>query len=56
MTNADRIRKMSDEELANYLMMKEVATIAMCGDIAKVVFKCNFKDMFKQCLDWLKSE
>lgn len=56
MTNADRIRKMSDEELANYLMMNEVAIIATCGNIAKVVFKCDFHEMFKQCLDWLKSE
>lgn len=56
MTNADKIRKMSDEELANYLIMNEAATIAGCGDIAKVVFKCDFKEMFKRCLDWLRSE
>lgn len=49
-TNADRIRAMTDEELARWFTDKEIKAYERCG------YKGN-KDRFeKQWLAWLKQE
>ena len=50
MTNADRIRAMTDEELAEWLTDKELKAYERCG------YKGNKKRFIKQWLDWLKQE
>lgn len=47
-TNADHIRAMTDEELAEWMATIEKNCYARCG------FKSNFKRFNNQWLDWLK--
>lgn len=47
-TNADRLRAMSEEELAEWMATIEKNCYARCG------FKSNFKRFNNQWLDWLK--
>ena len=48
-TNADRIRAMTDEELAEWMATIEKKCYARCG------VKSNFKRFNNQWFDWLKS-
>ena len=48
-TNADRIRAMTDEELAEWMATIEKKCYARCG------VKSNFKRFNNQWLDWLKA-
>ena len=56
-TNADRIRSMSDEDLANWLALTQYANMMEAAEIfgAKLPFKEEtLKDSEKECLEWLK--
>lgn len=50
MTNADKIRQMSDDELANMFAMYEARSYGRVG------YKSNEEQFAKQWLDWLKQE
>lgn len=52
-TNADRIRAMTDDELAKFLSA-EIFTIPECNQL-DVVTRCD-EDCNKCWLDWLKQE
>lgn len=57
MTNADRIRAMSDEELADWLARTQIANVAEALEIAKIPYEREdgLKDEVKmECLEWLK--
>ena len=51
-TNADRIRAMTDEELANFVSLCCGWTCAECP----VGRECNGDECFSTWLDWLKQE
>ena len=51
-TNADRLRAMSDEELANFVSLCCGWTCAECP----VGKECNGDECFSTWLDWLKQE
>ena len=56
-TNADRIRAMSDEELADWLARTQIYNVAEALEIARIPFEqpCGMKDeVKKECLEWLK--
>jgi hypothetical protein len=56
-TNADRIRAMSDEELANWLARTQYANIMEAAEIfgAQLPFEEEtLKGSEKECLEWLK--
>lgn len=57
MTNADRIRAMSDEELADWLARTQIANVAEALEVAKIPYeqKDGIKDeVAKECLEWLQ--
>ena len=55
MTNADKIRSMTDEELANMLNMHECGRDCPVGEFDK--HKCYMHESCYNCwLDWLKKE
>lgn len=56
-TNADRIRAMSDEELADWLARTQIANVAEALEIAKIPYEQEdgLKDEVKrECLEWLQ--
>ena len=56
-TNADRIRAMSDEELANWLARTQYANMMEAAEIfeAKLPFEEEtLKGSEKECLEWLQ--
>lgn len=56
-TNADRIRAMSDEELASWLARTQIANVAEALVAAKIPYELEdgLKDeVAKECLEWLK--
>ena len=56
-TNADRIRAMSDEELADWLARNQIANVAEALAIAKIPYEIedNMQDAVKKdCLEWLQ--
>ena len=56
-TNADRIRAMSDEELADWLARTQIDNIAEALKFAKIPYEQEdgLKDeVKKECLEWLK--
>ena len=53
MTNADRIRAMTDEELANYLINIEYETAQRAGINVSHDEVCRIAH---ECLEWLKQE
>ncbi len=56
-TNADRIRAMSDEELADWLARTQIANTAETLEIAKIPFEQSPEQkeyVTKECLEWLK--
>lgn len=57
MTNADRIKAMSDEELANYMAKTLIANIAEALKIANIPWKphADLQELTaKYCLEWLR--
>lgn len=59
-TNADRIRGMSDEELAELLTaVAEKSADKLCESLKSVevdLSNCNFHILYEAHLDWLKKE
>ena len=56
-TNADRIRAMSDDELADWIARTQIANIAEALEIARIPFEQSdgMKDETKkECLEWLQ--
>lgn len=56
-TNADRVREMSDEELADWLAKTQIANIAEALAVAKIPYEPEdgLKDeVAKDCMEWLK--
>ena len=56
-TNADRIRAMSDEELADWLARTQISNTAEALAIAKIPFEQSPEQkeyVTKECLEWLK--
>lgn len=56
-TNADRIRAMSDEELADWISRTQVSNVAEAFEVIGYVWKQpdNLKDgVKKECLEWLR--
>jgi crotonobetainyl-CoA:carnitine CoA-transferase CaiB-like acyl-CoA transferase len=56
-TNADRIRSMSDEELADWLARTQIANVAEALEVAKIPYEpenCLKDEVAKDCLEWLK--
>jgi hypothetical protein len=56
-TNADRIRAMSDEELADWLARTQIANVAEALAVAKIPYEPEdgLKDeVAKYCVEWLK--
>ena len=56
-TNADRIRAMSDEELADWISRTQVSNVAEDFEVIGYVWKQpdNLKDgVKKECLEWLQ--
>ena len=56
-TNADRIRAMIDEELADWLARTQIDNVAEALEIAKIPYEQEdgLKDKVKkECLEWLK--
>ena len=60
MTNADRIRSMSDEELAELLTaVAQKSANKLCESLKTVevdLSNCNFHILYEAHLDWLKKE
>ena len=56
-TNADKIRAMTDAELADWLARTQIANVAEVLSIAKIPYEIT-DDMHdavkKECLEWLK--
>ena len=58
-TNADKIRSMNDEELAEFLRKIDKGYDSVCGNYAylqKGVVICGRDDFGEQILKWLQSE
>ena len=54
MTNADKIRSMTDEELARYLIVDvEVEAIRRAG---RYLTQGEIEQAVRDCTDWLKKE
>lgn len=56
-TNADRIRAMSDEELADWLARNQIANVAEALAIAKIPYEQEDgleDEVAKECLEWLQ--
>jgi len=57
LTNADRIRAMTDEELADWTARTQIANVAEALQIAKIPWEqsAELKDeVKKECLEWLQ--
>ena len=57
MTNADRIRAMRDEELADWLARTQIANVSEALEVAKIPYEQEdgIKDeVAKECLEWLQ--
>ena len=56
-TNADRIRAMSDEELADYMAKTQIANVAEALKLARIPWE-QYPDLqeltAKECLEWLQ--
>lgn len=57
MTNGDRIRKMTDEELAEYIhgVSESTAPCVLCEDDCDFC-ECSDEECKQKTLNWLKSE
>ena len=56
-TNADRIRAMSDEELADWVARTQIANVAEALSIANIPWHQTdniYDETKKECLNWLK--
>ena len=56
-TNADRIRAMTDEEIAEILESDCPSTRRKCPDFEEEMFDKSYHEICKKCwLDWLRQE
>ena len=55
-TNADRIRSMTDEELAEFLVNRDLDVVEKASKAAGFTYKVSREECLKNVLDWLKQE
>lgn len=55
-TNADRIRAMTDEELAEFLWNRDIDIIEKASKATGFTFTVDRKQCLKNVLDWLREE
>lgn len=55
-TNADRIRAMSDEELAQFIWDRDIDIVEKASVAGQFTFTVDREECFKNVLDWLKKE
>ena len=55
-TNADRIRAMSDEELAQFIWNRDIDIVEKASKAVEFTFTVDREKCFKNVLDWLKKE
>lgn len=55
-TNADHIRTMTDEELAEYILKREIGIVDRLSQLQPFTFKFDAKQGKKDLLNWLKQE
>lgn len=55
-TNADRIRSMSDEELAQFIWNRDIDIVEKSSVVGQFTFTVDREKCFKNVLDWLKAE
>lgn len=56
LTNADCIRAMTDEELAEYILKREIRIVDKLSQLQAFTFKFDAEKGKKDMLDWLKQE
>lgn len=56
MTNADRIRAMSDEELAQFIWNRDIDIVEKASVAGQFTFTVDREKCFKNVLEWLKKE
>ena len=54
--NADRIRSMSDEELAQFIWNRDIDIVEKAAVAGQFTFTVDREKCFKNVLDWLKEE
>lgn len=55
-SNADRIRAMSDEELAQFIWNRDIDIVEKASVAGRFTFTVDREKCFKNVLDWLKAE
>lgn len=55
-TNADRIRAMSDEELTEFLLNRDLAVLEKASKAAGFTYEVDREQCFVEVIDWLKQE
>ena len=55
-TNADRIRSMTDEELAEFLWSRDINIVEKASRAAGFTYHCDENECRKNILEWLKQE
>lgn len=56
MTNADRIRAMSDEELAEFLLNRDLGVVEKASKTTGFTYKVDREQCLVDVIDWLKQE
>ena len=55
-TNADRIRAMTDEELAKFLLNRDLYVVEKASKAVGFTYKVDRKQSLANVIDWLKQE
>ena len=55
-TNADRIRAMTDEELAEFLLNRDLDVIERASKAVWFTYKINRESSLANVIDWLRQE
>lgn len=55
-TNADRIRAMSDEELTEFLLNRDLDVLEKASKAAGFTYEVDREQCFVEVIDWLKQE
>lgn len=56
MTNADKIRQMTDEELAEFLLNRDLDTVEKASKAVGFTYKVDREQCLVDVIDWLKQE
>ena len=56
MTNGDRIRTMSDEELTEFLLNRDLDVLEKASKAAGFTYEVDREQCFVEVIDWLKQE